>query len=469
MNKLLLAAGLTVLALSAQTTTVTITGTFPNTANFNVDPPWEVGGAPFSLTFQVPNPLPVDVADGTSEYTVPMTSVVYKVNGTTVYTSPANPSPAPFFALLTGIGSGQSGFLARFGFATGNASQGFDIDTINGPITGFSSGPISQPTLLPGTYTLANAHGVDPTDNPSSSNSIGSVTMVIANNAAPPVTITVAPGTATLGQGQTQTFVATVGNTSNTAVTWSVNGPGTIDSTGKYTAPSSIVSSATATVTATSAADTTKTASATVTLTPPVTISVGPGSVTLGQNGTQTFTATVGNTSNTAVTWSVSGLGTIDSTGKYTAPSSITTAATATITATSVADPTKTASVQVTLTAAVTISISPTTVALGQNSSQTFTASVGNSGNTAVTWAVTSGAGSVDSTGKYTSPASLSASSTATVTATSVADTTKTASATVTLVPATAAPALGAWGLVLLAAGLGLVCWFSLCGRHATL
>ena len=79
------------------------------------------------------------------------------------------------------------------------------------------------------------------------------------------------PGTASLGQGKTQQFTATVSGTSNTGVTWSRNpAVGTISTSGLYTAPSSITSQQTVQVTATSVADPTKSASAIVTLNPPV-------------------------------------------------------------------------------------------------------------------------------------------------------------------------------------------------------
>ncbi len=87
-----------------------------------------------------------------------------------------------------------------------------------------------------------------------------------------PVSVTISPTSATVGAGGTRQFTATVQNTSNTAVTWQVNGVtggnatvGTISSAGLYTAPAS---PATVTVTAVSQADTTKSASAQVTITP---------------------------------------------------------------------------------------------------------------------------------------------------------------------------------------------------------
>jgi hypothetical protein len=64
-----------------------------------------------------------------------------------------------------------------------------------------------------------------------------------------------------------------------------------------------------------------------------------------------------------------------------------------------------------------------------------FTATVNNSANQTVTWAVIpgSGKGTVDATGLYTAPAAVPSPATVTVTATAAADTTKSGSATVTV------------------------------------
>ena len=96
----------------------------------------------------------------------------------------------------------------------------------------------------------------------------------IGQPVAIPVTITVAPATVTLTASQTQQFIATVTNSTNVAVTWTISPPGSgsISTSGLYSAPTLIPATQVVTVTATSAADTTKLASATVTLnpTPPV-------------------------------------------------------------------------------------------------------------------------------------------------------------------------------------------------------
>jgi arylsulfate sulfotransferase len=190
----------------------------------------------------------------------------------------------------------------------------------------------------------------------SSNSTSGGDTSVIA--------VAISPQTATVASGQSAQFTATVTGDS-TGVNWSVNGTaggsstvGTVDSTGKYTAPT-VTQKTTATVTATSKADATKSASAAVTITaaPVVAVAISPQTALVGASQVTQFTATVtGSTS--GVTWSVNGMaggsaavGTIDSTGKYTAPAA-TQNATATVTAASNADPTKSASGAITIIAA---------------------------------------------------------------------------------------------------------------------
>lgn len=96
-----------------------------------------------------------------------------------------------------------------------------------------------------------------------------------------------------------------------------------------------------------------------------VSVAISPTSVSLAGGGTQQFTSTVTGTSNTAVTWTLSGsgcsgsaCGTISSTGLYTAPASVPSSLTVYPLATSTADTTKSAAATVTLTA--------TTIATGK-------------------------------------------------------------------------------------------------------
>lgn len=84
---------------------------------------------------------------------------------------------------------------------------------------------------------------------------------------------------------------------------------------------------------------------------PPVSISIAPATLTIPSGGTQQFLTTILNTTNTSVTWSVTG-GTISTSGSFTAPK-VTSNTTVTVTATSAADRTKTATATVIVSIAV--------------------------------------------------------------------------------------------------------------------
>ncbi len=176
------------------------------------------------------------------------------------------------------------------------------------------------------------------------------------------ISISISPASASVILGTTQQFSATVTGTSNTAVTWSVNGvqggnqtSGTMSNSGLYTAPVTMPSSSMVTITATSEADSSKSATASVTITAHVSIVVSPPVVTLAMNQTQQFTATVTGSSNTTATWSVNGVtggtsatGIISSSGLYTAPGAIPPGNSVSVTATSQADPSQSATAVVT-------------------------------------------------------------------------------------------------------------------------
>ncbi len=103
----------------------------------------------------------------------------------------------------------------------------------------------------------------------------------ITVTAAPPtpVSVSIAPGSASSALGAATQFTATVTGTANTAVTWTATA-GSISSAGLYTAPASMPASPSVTIRATSAADNTKSAQATVALQ-----AAGGGSGTPGNNG----------------------------------------------------------------------------------------------------------------------------------------------------------------------------------------
>ena len=246
--------------------------------------------------------------------------------------------------------------------------------------------------------------------------------------------VSISPHAISLRAGQQEQFAAAVSGMSNTAVTWTASG-GTINGSGLYTAPSS---AGTYIVTARSAARRRRSdlAVVTVTLPPPTpvpsatSLSVSPTASSLQTGGQEQFTALVSGTTNTAVTWSASG-GTIASTGLYAAPG---TPGTYTITAISQADITKSASaiVIVSLPQTVAVSISPATVSVHTTQQVQFAATVSGISNTAVTWAVTQGSGTITQSGLYTAPQGIENDL---ITVTSQADKTKSARASITLLP----------------------------------
>jgi hypothetical protein len=281
----------------------------------------------------------------------------------------------------------------------------------------------------------------------------------------PTTTVTVSPGTASIFLGQTQQFTATVSGSSNTNVTWSVNGVGggnssvgTITSGGLYTAPAVLPSSAAITIAATSQADASASGTASVTIKSNVQVTISPTTASVATGSSQTFTVQVSPTGSpsTAVNWSLTGsacasgcgtLATSGDTATYTAPATVPTSAAVSIIATSVADPSKSATASVTIVAAQTcspaVSVSPASASLGLGAQQSFTANVCFSTNQNVTWSVTgsgcsgTNCGTVSSTGAntaiYTAPASLPPSNPVTLVATSVADSSQSSSASITI------------------------------------
>jgi RHS repeat-associated protein len=253
------------------------------------------------------------------------------------------------------------------------------------------------------------------------------------------------PLSVTLNGAQSQQFTVLATGLCNAGdAVWSMpaGSLGTLSPAGLYTAPETIATQQTVTLTATTLGASSTSLNATVTLMPPVAISVTPGVAALPAGGTQQFTATVTNTSNTGVTWTIypAGVGSISATGLYTAPATLAGQQTVTATATSLADSTQWAAATITLgPAAVTapaVSVNPPAVTLYANQTQQFTAVVTNTNNTAVTWSISpAGVGTFDNTGFYTAPATIAVQQTVTITATSVANTALSASATINLAP----------------------------------
>jgi len=187
-----------------------------------------------------------------------------------------------------------------------------------------------------------------------------------------------------------------------------------------------------------------------------ITVTVSAPQSTVAVSKTVTFTATVTGTTNTAVTWSVSGgasNGTISSAGVYTAPATVPNPAKVTVIATSQADPTKSGSATVTVVSSATgivVSVQPVSASVSDFRTQQFTAAVNGTTNTAVTWQVNGATGGsqkfgfISSTGLFVAPSAVPTKSdsqgntittTLQITAVSQADATASGTSTVTIVP----------------------------------
>jgi hypothetical protein len=175
------------------------------------------------------------------------------------------------------------------------------------------------------------------------------------------VSVTISPTSVTMNSSQNQHFKATVTGNARNGVTWSAS-LGSVTTTGTYTAP--LVSAPTTTyVTATSVVDPTKSATAVVTVYPPISVSVTPASASVLSAGTQQFSATVLNTTDTNVSWKTTA-GSISPTGLFHAPS-VTSDTSVVITATSSDDRTKTGTATVTVKAIPALSITTTSLPNG--------------------------------------------------------------------------------------------------------
>jgi len=291
------------------------------------------------------------------------------------------------------------------------------------------------------------------------------------------ITVTLAPPSASVLLGTTQGFTATVRNTSNTAVTWNVNGipggnstVGTIDASGQYAAPANLPAPAVVMVEATSAADGSKSATSRVTITSDISVSVSPGSMPVELGASKPFTATVNSAGNPdrAVTWVVSGsgcagasCGTVSSSGTYTAPQVLTAPPNVTLTAISVADPSKSGTGAITITSAFSLAVTgPSSVNAG--STATFTATLTPAANSnpslTLSWSVAgtgcrgAACGTISPGGAYPAPSLPPPPASVQVIATPQADPSKAASVSVTILPvvnvsvspSTATVALGA-------------------------
>src|SRR5258706_15040213 len=125
-----------------------------------------------------------------------------------------------------------------------------------------------------------------------------------AGSAPPPppplIEVTVKPATGSWVLGVQMAFTAAVTTTTDTAVSWSVNGVpngdtalGTITSAGVYAAPADLPSPATVQITATSHADPARSGTGNLAITSDITLNLTPNPASVELGATQTFQATV--------------------------------------------------------------------------------------------------------------------------------------------------------------------------------
>lgn len=279
---------------------------------------------------------------------------------------------------------------------------------------------------------------------------------------APAITVTISPASGSVLLGETLPFSASVSNSSDTAVSWSVNGipggspqVGTISADGLYTAPPDLPQGGTVQVTATSQADTTKSSTASVTITSDISISLSPASSSVELGAVQSFHATI--TSNgkpdQTIRWSLSGAacpancGSADVNGNYTAPPILPSTPSVTLTATSAADPSKQSSAALTITSHFTLQITaPSTLQAGATTAivATLTPVPGSNPSNALSWTLSgsgcsgsacgvlsivttqdAGANPVANSATYTAPLTAPQPNTVTITVTPLADPTK--------------------------------------------
>jgi hypothetical protein len=277
--------------------------------------------------------------------------------------------------------------------------------------------------------------------------SCGSTGTTVTEIALP--VITVSPATASLPAGGVLQFTATVVSQTSTTLTWSVNNIlggnatlGTINAAGLYTAPATVPSPSTVTIKATSTAETNPSGSAILAITAPagkVDVSVSPAASSISTGALLQFTAGVNGTSNTSVLWTVNGvaggnstLGTINSTGLFTAPATVPSPATVTVVATSVAEASASSAAIVTITAPATqVSVSPGSTSVWAGSTAQFTATYTGATNYTVKWSVNGilggnssvgticnlGVATCTSPGLFTAPAISTSPATETITA----------------------------------------------------
>ncbi|HET7105390.1 MAG TPA: hypothetical protein VFI38_01170 [Candidatus Acidoferrum sp.] len=293
----------------------------------------------------------------------------------------------------------------------------------------------------------------------------------------PQITISIAPNSGTVLLGNTLTFSATVTNTPDTSVSWSVNGisggspqVGTISSNGLFTAPADLPTGGKVQVSATSHADSSKSSTAGVTISSDISVSLSPVSSSIELGALQSFRASITSSGkpDPAILWSLSGpacpnnCGAVDANGNYTAPAILPSAPAVTLIATSVADPSKQNSAPLIITSHFTLQLAaPSSLQPGVTAALVATLAPvpGSNPNAVLSWSLSgsgcsgnacgiltvittqsAGTGAIADTADYTAPSAPPQPNTIVITVTPQADPSKKAQATIAIQPG---PSLG--------------------------
>ncbi len=368
------------------------------------------------------------------------------------------------------------------------ASAGKPAQTVTWSVNGIADGNSTVGTIA--STGAGSASYLAPASVPSPPSVTVTATSVadVSKSASATVTIecgpvnSISPSSVSVPLGQSQNFTASLCASAGAAIVWDVNGVvggsaalGTIAITGAsaatYVAPSDLPASNPLAIHATARS---QSATASVMVTSNVAVSVMPPNATVAVNGRATFSATVTNTPDATVAWSVAGIangnsavGQVCVSGsnpcqpppvpssvsvEYLAPANVPSANPVALVATSNADPSRSGSAAITITpasGALSVAIFPSYAFVapsGESPSQLqFSAQItgGSSGNTSVTWSVQSGVagsgcggtacGTIDSTGVYTAPSLAPSPNSVAVIATSVANPSQSATASVSI------------------------------------
>ena len=270
----------------------------------------------------------VGTIDASGLYTAPADAGTHTVTATSKADSTKSasakvtvqvPPPPPSVSISPGTStlgvSATQQFAATVQNVT-NPSLAWSVDGVGGGNS--TVGTITDQGL----YTAPSQFG-----NHTVAVNVGSTT-ASASSSVTVFSLSVTPGTSTLGFGATQQFTAIVQNLTNPSLAWSVDGVGggnssvgTISDQGLYTAPSQVGNH----TVGVNVSSTSATASSSLTV---FSLSVTPAGVVLVPGATQQYTASAQGLSNPSFTWFVDGttggsssIGTISSSGLYTAPS----------------------------------------------------------------------------------------------------------------------------------------------------